>query len=418
MGKVRSRSDNGKLFLDFYFQGVRCREQTTLTDTPANRRKVQKLLERIELEISEDRFDYAATFPGSTRALQFSGLRSPAGEFAQPAARPTRVPRQDVDRTPRFREFSEIWMREKEPEWRPSYLETVTVTLNGYLLPAFGNRRVGSITRADLLAFRADLAKRVRPNGKTLSNARINKIMGFARQILNEVADRYDFASPYRGIKSLRSRKPDIHPFSLDEVNLILERVRPDYRHYLAVRFYTGMRSGEVNGLRWHNVDFANGLILVRETLVQGRLQEGTKTFDSNRDIPMLPPVRQALEAQRKLAPKDVEWVFCTRNGYPIENRNFTKRVWKPLLANLGLAYRRPYQTRHTAATLMLAAGESPEWVARVLGHTTTQMLFTTYSRYVPNLTRQDGSAMARLLASGMNTAPDKPTNSTDGEPT
>lgn len=60
MGKVRSRSDNGKLFLDFYFQGVRCREQTTLADTPANRRKVQKLLERIELEISEGRFDCRA----------------------------------------------------------------------------------------------------------------------------------------------------------------------------------------------------------------------------------------------------------------------------------------------------------------------------------------------------------------------
>ena len=43
-------------------------------------------------------------------------------------------------------------MREKEPEWRPSYLETVTVTLNAYLLVAFGNRRVGEITRADLLA--------------------------------------------------------------------------------------------------------------------------------------------------------------------------------------------------------------------------------------------------------------------------
>jgi len=418
MGKVRSRSDNGKLFLDFYFQGVRCREQTTLADTPANRRKVQKLLDRIELEISEGRFDYGATFPGSARALQFAGSTSPAGIPTQSPGPSARMPRQDTDRTPRFRDFAETWVSEMQPEWRPSYLETVTVTLNGYLLPAFGNRRVGSITRADLLAFRADIAKRVRPNGKTLSNARINKIMGFARQILNEAADRFDFAPPYRGIKSLRSRKPDIHPFSLDEVNRILERVRPDYRHYLAVRFYTGMRSGEVNGLRWHNVDFANGLILVRETLVQGRLQEGTKTYDSVRDIPMLPPVRQALEAQRDLAPKGVEWVFCTRNGYPIENRNFTKRVWKPLLANLGLTYRRPYQTRHTAATLMLAAGEAPEWVARVLGHTTTQMLFTTYSRYVPNLTRQDGSAMARLLASGMNTGPDKSTNSTDGDPT
>jgi integrase len=110
--------------------------------------------------------------------------------------------------------------------------------------------------------------------------------------------------------------------------------------------------------------------------------------------------------------------VFCTRNGYPIENRNFTKRVWKPLPRLLKMDYRRPYQTRHTTATLMLQAGEAPEWVARILGHTTTQMLFTTYSRYVPNLTRLDGSAMARLLAAGMDTASDTPTNPTGGEPT
>ncbi len=405
MGKVRARSDNGKLFLDFYYQGVRCREQTTLTNTPANRRKVQKLLDRIESEILAGSFDYGATFPGSARALQFSGVM-PSANAAEGSSVPARTgPAPKVDRTPRFREFADNWMREKEPEWRPSYRETVTVTLNRYLLPAFGNRRVGSISRADLLDFRAKIAGSHRANGRKLSNARINKIMGFARQILDEAADRYEFPSPYRGIKSLRSRKPDIHPFSLEEVHRILERVRPDYRHYLAVRFYTGMRSGEINGLRWHNVDFSSNLILVRETLVQGRIQEGSKTYDSNRDIPMLPPVREALEAQREVAPKGVEWVFCTRRGAPIENRNFTNRVWKPLLANLGLTYRRPYQTRHTAATLMLAAGESPEWVARVLGHTTTQMLFTTYSRYVPNLTRQDGSAMARLLASQAGTS-------------
>jgi integrase len=57
---------------------------------------------------------------------------------------------------------------------------------------------------------------------------------------------------------------------------------------------------------------------------------------------------------------------------------------------------------RHTAATLWLASGEAPEWIARQLGHTSTEMLFRVYSRYVPNLTRQDGSAMERLLASQM----------------
>jgi integrase len=58
------------------------------------------------------------------------------------------------------------------------------------------------------------------------------------------------------------------------------------------------------------------------------------------------------------------------------------------------------YQIRHTTATLWLASGEAPEWIARQLGHSSTEMLFRVYSRYVPNLTRQDGSAIDRLLAS------------------
>jgi integrase len=57
------------------------------------------------------------------------------------------------------------------------------------------------------------------------------------------------------------------------------------------------------------------------------------------------------------------------------------------------------YQTRHTAATLWLAAGENPEWIARQMGHNTTEMLFRVYSRFVPNLTRKDGSAFEALLS-------------------
>jgi integrase len=63
------------------------------------------------------------------------------------------------------------------------------------------------------------------------------------------------------------------------------------------------------------------------------------------------------------------------------------------------MEYRRPYETRHTAATLWLASGEAPEWIARQMGHANTKMLFEIYSRYVPNLTRRDGSAFEQLLS-------------------
>jgi integrase len=136
--------------------------------------------------------------------------------------------------------------------------------------------------------------------------------------------------------------------------------------------------------------------ILVRETWVMGQ-REYTKNDGSQRETQMSKPVYDALLAQRN-ATGEYAYVFCNRLGTPLSHNNITRRVWYPLLRYLGLEKRRPYQTRHTAATLWLAAGESPEWIARQMGHTNTEMLFKVYSRYVPNLTRADGSAFGRLL--------------------
>lgn len=397
MGKVRARPENGKLFLDFRYQGDRCREQTALDDTPKNRKLVEQLLAKIEKEIEDGTFDYGATFPASARAIKYAKSSAAAAPSVAPPT-PLRAATNETDRTPRVREFAETWFQQMKPEWRPSYQETILVTLNRYLLPRFGNQRVGSITRANLLDFRAELCAIERPKGK-LSNARINKILGIMRKLLGEAGDRYDFTNPAIGIKALRKTKTDIQPFSLEEVRRILDTVRDDYQPYLAVRFFTGMRTGEINALRWRDIDMDSELILIRNTLYKGELQEGAKTEGSVRDIPMIPQVREALQRQREIVSRDIEWVFPSPGGKPLDARNFCRRIWKPLLAYLGLPYRRPYQTRHTAATLMLAAGEQPQYVAAILGHANTQMLYSTYSRYVRNMTRQDGSAMARMLS-------------------
>ena len=82
-----------------------------------------------------------------------------------------------------------------------------------------------------------------------------------------------------------------------------------------------------------------------------------------------------------------------------LKHRTILKFIGLTLLAYLGLAKRNPYQTRHTAATLWLASGESPEWIARQLGHVSTNMLFRVYSRYVPNIAGRDGSAFELMLS-------------------
>jgi integrase len=405
MGSIQVRKENKRLILDFYYRRIRCREQTVLEDTPANRRKVQKLLDRIESEISLGTFDYQRYFPSSRNAARFR--QSPMTSAVQAlgsalSGSPKQGNAAGSVPTPLFREFSETWFNEKSVEWRESHRLGVRASLDKTLIPRFGQMAVGQIAKADILAFRAELAK-VQARGKQsyLSNPRINKLLNPLRMILNEAADRFDFPTPFQNIKQLKVRKTDVQPFSLEEVQQILAAVRADYRNYFITRFFTGMRTGEIHGLKWKHVDFGRRLILVRETIIDGRT-EYTKTDGSQRDIQMSQLVFDALREQEKATRKLSEYVFCTRSGAPLDHKNVTNRVWHPLLRHLGLAPRRPYQCRHTAATLWLASGESPQWIAAQLGHTTTEMLFRVYARYVPNLTRRDGSAFERLITGVM----------------
>jgi len=398
MGSVRVRDSTQKLFLDFKYLGKRCREQTALKDTSANRKKLENVLKRVEAEITLGTFNYAAYFPSSPNVKKFAAQSRNA------------VP--DYHDTPLFRDFSDDWLNEMKIQWRQSHIETVTGTLNNYLNPHFGGKEVGRITKKDILDFRASLAKVTTRSGKGLSASRINRVMTPLRMILSEAANRFDFSSPYHGIKSLKVARTDVEPFGIDEVKQIIETVRPDFRNYYTVRFFTGMRTGEIDGLQWDHVDFTRRQILVRQALVKGRL-EYTKNDGSFRTIEMSQLVFDALTDQKK-ATGNMNYVFCSRTGGPLSHNNVTKRVWYPLLRHLGLRKRRPYQTRHTAATLWLAAGENPEWIARQMGHTTTEMLFRVYSRYVPNLTRRDGSAFERLLINEFDSKvnPDEETHS------
>ena len=381
--------------MDFRFEGRRCREYTALADTAANRKRLEKFLEKIEAEITAGTFEYSVTFPGRKG--------QPQPEPTLPATPRSEIPSMSaaakVIESALFRDFVSDWMRNHAVEWRRSHIKVLESTVNGHLLPYFGDKPVGQITKADILAFRTHLGKLPGRGNAGLSNKRINGILGPLKQILAEAAELHGFTSQVTTLKPLKVRKTDIEPFTLDEVQRILANVRPDYREYFAVRFFTGMRTGEIHGLKWEYVDFEHRLILVRETFVLGE-DEYTKTDGSQREIRMNQVVFEALQRQHASTSKLSGYVFCNREGKPLDNDNFTDRVWYPLLRHLGLKRRRPYQTRHTAATLWLASGEAPEWIARQLGHSSTEMLFRVYSRYVPNLTRQDGSAIDRLLAS------------------
>ena len=382
MASINSR--NGNLYVDFRYIGQRCREQTLLADTKPNRKRLENFVSKMEADIQLGSFRYENYFPQSKKLEQFQSLEL------------MRSTNSHKDSSSGFDSFSKVWLEEKKPEWRDSQISNVEDIFRIYLIPHFGNVPLNTISKAKIMTFRGKLVKEGN-KGRPLSASRINHIMTPLRMVLTEASERFDFDNPWKNIKPLSEPKSNVSPFTLDEVMLIINNVRADYKPYYIVRFFTGMRTGEIDGLPWKNIDFERRQIIVDQAVVNGVIGE-TKTSGSNRIIQMNQLVYDALIGQQSLTKRQSEFVFCTKAGTPLNHRNVTRRVWYPLLRYLELDKRNPYQSRHTAATLWLAAGESPEWIAAQMGHSNTKMLFTVYSRYVPNLTRQDGSALDKLL--------------------
>ncbi len=392
MGSIRSRE--GKLFFDFHYQMIRCREQTLLKDTKLNRCKLEKIMGEIDGAIRLGRFIYRDYFPNSKRCAQFDQCDVATQQLiaSQPESPSL------ISNMPTFAVFSGQWLAENEAFWKSSHSINIQSIFESYLLPTFGSQPIDVITRVEILKFRAQLGKGYTASKRMISNDRINHIMTPLRCVFNEAAMRYNFENPFQNIRTLKIVRGTIEPFSLAEVRQFLAGVRPDYRNYYTARFFTGMRTAEIDGLLWRYVDFNNRQILIQEALVNGKV-ETPKTQSSYRAIQMSEPVYQALLRQKEVT-GNFDYVFCNEVGNALDHRNVTKRIWYPTLQLLGLKRRRPYQTRHTTATLWLASGESPEWIAQQLGHSTTKMLFEVYSRFIPNVTRQDGSAFNPVIAS------------------
>ena len=329
MASIRARKETSLLFFDFRFNGQRCREQTMLQDTPVNRKRLEKALAKIESDMAAGSFDYAVTFPGSRNALAKApepAPTSPPGVPALPMSTAAAAASAAASATPSFKDFTATWLSEHQIEWRRSHLKVLKCTLDGHLLPHFGDRPVGTISKADIMAFRAKLADLPGRTCAKLSNKRINGVLAPLRQILAEAADRHGFVSPALNLKPLRLRKTDVEPFTLEQVQQILTTVRADWRNYFTVRLFTGMRTGEAHGLKWKYVDFDKRLILIRETFVLGE-DEYTKTDSSQRDIQMTQVVYESLKAQHAATAKLGAYIFCNLEGKPLDNDNLSGRV-------------------------------------------------------------------------------------------
>ena len=173
----------------------------------------------------------------------------------------------------------------------------------------------------------------------------------------------------------------------------------------------TGLRRGELLGLRWDDADLEGGTLRVGRALVRegGRYSMGeTKTKRGRRRVNLTPRTvgvlkdhrKRQLEERMKLAGlhEDHGLIFATNVGTPVNPENLVKRSFKPLLKKAELTEIRFHDLRHTCATLLLGRGVHPKLVQELLGHATIAMTLDTYSHYLPSMGDQAASAMGDAL--------------------
>lgn len=209
-----------------------------------------------------------------------------------------------------------------------------------------------------------------------------------------------------------RVARTEMQALFQEEAMKLLDASQEDRLHAMYVLAVTcGPRQGELLGLKWEDVDLQAATVQIRRQLqwIDGEPKRTElKTTKSRRTV-MLPSMavtalkkHRARQAEERLKLGEIwqDWglVFCTTLGTPISKSTMIRRSFHPLLEKAGLPKIRFHDLRHTAATLLLAAGENPKVVAEMLGHSTVNMTLNVYAHVTPTMQKQAAARMDAIL--------------------
>jgi integrase len=353
-----------------------------MAPTPANIKYAHRLAIEIRDRIRHGTFSMAEYFPASgTGGTLTVGSQLDTWLAAQRVASSTKA---GYTSAARF--------------WKAASFHDSDMTL------ALGDQPLRALKHSHVLTA---LARRPDLKGKT-----VNNYVSVIREALAlAVTDRLLPSNPVDGVPRAKSQKDPPDPFSRDEAEAIIADMLKHYPEQVGNMvecwFFTGPRTSEVFGQRWPNVDLRSGRLAVVEAVVRGETK-GTKT-NTAREVILNSRALAALHRQAKYTRLAGEHVWQDpRYGTPwVEERAFRRSYWTPTLKRLGIRYRRPYNMRHTYATMLLMAGLRPAFCAKQLGHS-VEIFLRTYSKWLDG--PQNDREMAQLEAALL--SPDSPQES------
>lgn len=208
-----------------------------------------------------------------------------------------------------------------------------------------------------------------------------------------------------------RSESKDINTWNIEQASSFLEHTKGEFFHIAyVIAIYTGMRKGEILGLRWKDIDMEASRLSIRQTIYRtrvGLIFQEPKTKSSKRVVALPDIVIQSLKKQKheqnkwkiQLGPAflDHDLVVTNYEGKPVDPRNLTRHFTK-MIKECELPKIRFHDLRHTHATIMLQLGEHPKVVSERLGHSRVAITMDTYSHVTPDMQKEASDKFAAAI--------------------
>jgi integrase len=246
-----------------------------------------------------------------------------------------------------------------------------------YVLPRWGAVKLVDIRAGIIETWRNELLEKgVEPDRKPLGPSTVRKVLIVLGIVFRfAMRDHIVTVNPASFVKkpTVAKRKGAHQRLTPDQLTVLFTHVKGRTRIAVRIGATTGMREGEIFGLRWRDVDLKGRMISVQRQFTHGEMVEFPKTDAGCRDIGI--DAKQATELTAwKLQQKpehrmDDSLIVATDTGKPMSASNFLQRDFYPALVRAGLPKVRFHSVRHTAATILASSATPPGAVHRILGH-------------------------------------------------
>lgn len=313
-------------------------------------------------------------------------------------------------------DYLQRWLEDyARPKTAPKTYEGYAQIIRCHLVPALGAIPLAKLRPQHVQAYYSRMLHRGRADGKEggLSAQTILHHHRLLKEAFHQAVRWQLIAhSPIDVVEPPRPVRKEMQVLTPDGVQRLLSACKdPDLHAVVFVAVSTGLREGELLGLRWSDLDLSAGSLHVMRVLQyisgQGLTLREPKTSRSRRRVALSPETVSVLtehrrrQLERRLALgsayDDQGLVFAGPTGKPIPPYSVSQR-FATLVKTAGLAPLRFHDLRHTSATLMLSAGVHPKVVSERLGHSGVSITLDTYSHVLPGIQEQAASLLDDLL--------------------